>query len=177
MELYVIKHGRTDANEHRIMDGIEAIHLNEIGIKQCMDVRDRLGNIKFDLIICSPLSRTIETVNIINMKNYPVIYDDRVKGRYYGEFAGKSFDELDRDFYWNYYDKTEYISAERIKYLFERVYKFLDELKEKYRDKTILVVTHSGIAKVINCYFNGIPEDGNLQPLRQANCEFKIYKV
>jgi broad specificity phosphatase PhoE len=159
------------------MDGIEAIHLNNEGIMQSKKEGEELKNIKFDFIVCSPLLRTIETMKIININNYPVIYDDRIKGRYYGEFAGKSFDELDRNLYWNYYDKTEYLSAERMVNLFKRVYEFLNELKENHYDKTILMITHSGIAKVTNCYFNGIPEDGNLQPLRQSNCEYKIYNI
>ena len=64
-----------------------------------------------------------------------------------------------------------------MEHLFNRVYEFLDEIKEKYKDKTILLVTHSGITKVINCYFNGIPEDGNLQVLGLNNCEVKIYEM
>ncbi len=70
-----------------------------------------------------------------------------------------------------------YEKAESMKHLFDRVYKFLDEIKEKYSDKTILLVTHEGITKVINCYFNGIPKDGNLQTLGLKNCEVKIYDL
>ena len=62
-----------------------------------------------------------------------------------------------------------------IKHLFHRVYEFLDEIQENYKDKIILLVTHEGITKVMNCYFNGIPEDGNLQKLGLKNCEVKEY--
>ena len=93
------------------------------------------------------------------------------------KFTGKGFDSLDRDLYWNYYDKTCYEKAESMKHLFNRVYEFLDEIKEIYKDKTILLVTHSGITKVINCYFNGIPKDGNLQVLGLDNCEVKVYET
>lgn len=61
--------------------------------------------------------------------------------------------------------------------LFKRVYDFIDDIKEKYKNQTILLVTHSGVTKVINCYFNGIPEDGNLQTLGLNNCEVKCYKI
>ena len=92
-------------------------------------------------------------------------------------FTGKGFDSLDRDLYWNYYDKTIYEKAESINNIFNRVFSFLDEIKEKYKDKTILLVTHEGVTKVINCYFNGIPKDGNLQNLGLKNCEIKLYKM
>ena len=177
MKLYITRHGQTDGNLFKIMDGIRDIDLNETGIKEAEKTRDNLKDIKFDLIISSPLIRTKHTMEIININNYPVIFDDRIMERDCGEFTGLGFDKLDRDLYWNYYDKNIYERAESMTHLFNRVYEFLDEIKEKYKDKTILLVTHSGVTKVINCYFNGIPEDGNLQVLGLKNCEVKVYDM
>ncbi len=177
MKLYITRHGQTDGNVYKIMDGIRDIDLNEKGIDQAKITRDNLKNINFDLIICSPLTRTKHTMEIININNNPVIYDERIIERDCGEFTGLGFDSLDRDLYWNYHDKTIYEKAETMQHLFNRVYSFLDEIKEKYKDKTILLVTHSGVTKVINCYFNGIPNDGNLQVLGLDNCEVKIYEI
>lgn len=177
MKLYIVRHGQTDGNVNRIMDGIRDIDLNDNGIEQAKITRDDLSKVKFDLVICSPLTRTKHTMEIININKNPVIFDDRVKERDCGEFTGRPFDSLDRDLYWNYYDKNVYEKAESLEHLFNRVYSFLDEIKEKYKDKTILLVTHEGITKVINCYFNGIPEDGNLQTLGLKNCEVKEYNL
>ncbi len=177
MKLYITRHGQTDGNVYKIMDGIRDIDLNENGIEQAKITRDNLKDINFDLIICSPLTRTKHTMEIININNNPVIYDDRIIERDCGEFTGLSFDSLDRDLYWNYHDKTIYEKAESMKHLFDRIYSFLDEIKDKYKDKTILLVTHSGVTKVINCYFNGIPKDGNLQVLGLDNCEVKVYEM
>ncbi len=177
MKLYIVRHGQTDGNVNKIMDGIRDIDLNNNGIEQAQVTRDSLKGIEFDLIICSPLTRTKHTMEIININNNPVVFDERVMERDCGEFTGKGFDSLDRDLYWNYNDTTIYEKAESIEHLFNRVYKFLDEIKENYRDKTILLVTHEGITKVISCYFNGIPKDGNLQTLGLKNCEVKIYDL
>lgn len=86
MDLYITRHGQTDGNVNKIMDGIRDIDLNETGIEQAKTTRDNLKNVKFDLIICSPLSRTKHTMEIININNYPVIYDDRIQERDCGEF-------------------------------------------------------------------------------------------
>ncbi len=177
MELYITRHGQTDGNLYRIMDGIREIDLNEEGIKQANKTKDLLKDIKFDLVICSPLIRTKHTMEIINVNKFPVIYDKRIIERDCGEFTGKSFDSLDRDLYWNYKDTTVYEKAESMQELFKRVYEFLDDIKEKYKDKTVLVVTHSGISKVVECYFNGIPEDGNLEVLSLKNCEVRKYDL
>jgi len=177
MNLYVTRHGQTDGNLYRIMDGIRDIDLNEEGIKQANTTQKLLKDVKFDLIICSPLTRTKHTMEIININKAPVVYDARIIERDCGEFTGKGFDSLDRDWYWNYNNKTIYEKAESMDTLFKRVYEFLDDIKEKHKDKTILLVTHSGVTKVINCYFNGIPEDGNLQILGLKNCEVKMYDL
>ena len=95
MDLYIVRHGQTDGNVNKIMDGVRDIDLNENGIEQAKVTRDNLKDIKFDLVICSPLSRTKHTMEIININNYPVIFDDRIKERDCGEFTGKGFESLD----------------------------------------------------------------------------------
>lgn len=177
MKLYITRHGQTDGNLYKIMDGIRDIDLNDTGKEQAKIARDNLKDKKIDLIICSPLTRTKHTMEIININNIPVIYDNRIIERDCGEFTGKPFESLDRDWYWNYNNKTNYDKAENMKDLFKRVYDFLDEIKIKYKDINVLLVTHSGISKVINCYFNGVPEDGNLQVLEIKNCEVKEYNM
>ncbi len=177
MKLYITRHGQTDGNLYKIMDGIRDIDLNEKGKEQAKITRDNLKNKKIDLIICSPLSRTRHTMEIINVNNIPVIYDSRIMERDCGEFTGKPFDSVDRDWYWNYNNKATYEKAESIEVFFKRVYDFLDEIKIKYKDFAVLLVTHQGVSKAINCYFNGIPKDGNLQTLGIDNCEVKEYKL
>lgn len=178
MELYVTRHGQTNGNVERIMDGSKRdIPLNEIGISQAQKTSEELKDTCFDLIICSPLTRTRQTMEIINTNNTPVIYDDRIIERDCGEFTGKSFDCLNRDLYWNYHDTTIYESAENIKDFFQRIYDYLNYIKEEYRDKRVLIVTHGGVSKAIHCYFNGIPEDGNLQNTGLNNCEVVKYTL
>ena len=175
MNLYIVRHGETNGNLERIMDGIRDIDINETGIKQAEEASVKLKGIEFDLIICSPLIRAKHTMEIINVNHYPVIYDKRIMERDCGEFTGKSFDSLDRKLYWNYYDNTQYEKAESVKSVFKRVYEFLDEIREKYKDQNILIVTHSGITRAIECYFNGIPSDGNLYAIGAKNCEVRSY--
>ena len=39
----------------------------------------------------------------------------------------------------------------------------LDEIKEKYKNKNILLVTHGGVARAIYFYFNELPKDGQIE--------------
>ena len=61
--------------------------------------------------------------------------------------------------------------------LFNRVHTFLDEIKIKFEDKNILLVTHGAVAKAIQFYFETMPEDGMLLKIEgQRNCEIKEYE-
>ncbi len=175
MDLYVTRHGQTDYNLKKIMMGIKDIPLNDTGIGQAEETREQIKNIKFDCIISSPLSRAKKTAEIINVNNAPIIYDERIIERDCGELLDKNHDEVDREAYWNYYDKTNYETVENIQDFFKRINDFLEDIKEKYKDKTILLVTHCGVTRAIYCYFNGIPENGDVKKLGQKNCEVKTY--
>ncbi len=177
MNIYVTRHGQTDNNIKMIMNGKSNIDINQKGISQAMQARDILSKMHIDLIFCSPLTRTKHTMQIINQNNIPVIFDNRIVERDCGEFAGYPYSQVDARIYWNYNDKTNYIKVEKISELFKRVYSFLDEIKEKYYNKSILIITHKGTSKAIQCYFEGIPQNGDLSNLGLNNCEIKKYAI
>ncbi len=86
MKITFVRHGETDLNRPiRKMQGITNYDLNENGIKQAQNTRDKLADGEFDLIITSPLKRAKHTAEIINeKKNIPLICDDRIIERNYG---------------------------------------------------------------------------------------------
>lgn len=79
--------------------------------------------------------------------------------------------DFDFNAFWSYKQNLKYYKAENIKDFFNRVYAFLDDIKEKYKGKRILIVSHGGISIPIKCYFNGIPDVDTLLPLCIDNCE------
>ena len=52
-----------------------------------------------------------------------------------------------------------------------------DILKEKYKDKNILLVTHGGVARAVYFYFNELPKDGMLQEFGSSNCGITEYDM
>jgi broad specificity phosphatase PhoE len=176
MILYVIRHGETNSNKNQMFN-IPSEEINEIGKKQAQEAAKKLEDIKFDLIICSPHIRTRQTANIININNYKIIYDERIKERNVGKLANRKLDSLNMKEFWDYNKNNKYEDAETIHNFFNRVYLFLDEIKKNYYDKTILLVTHNGVSKVIYTYFNGMPTDGNFKGLGLKNGEIKVYYI
>lgn len=174
MKVYITRHGQVLHNVLREYSTADE-SLTDIGIKQAENLKEQIKEISFDVIISSPTKRTIETAKIINQKNSPIITDDRLKERDCAYLNGISIDKTDREDYWNYYGVLEYGTCEEIKPFFARIYAFLDELKEKdYR--SVLIVTHSGVTRAIDTYFNGI-QDGKTLHRGLKNCEIKEYDL
>ena len=174
--LYVTRHGETDWNVQGKVQGKADIVLNAKGIEQAKETMAMLKEESFDFIICSPLKRARKTAEIINSeKNIPIIFDERISERDFGEMEGMSKDDFDFQAFWNYEKNVTYEKAENIRVFFNRIFLFLDEIKKKYKDKNILLVTHGGVSIAINCYFNGVPESGACLPLCIKNCEVKSF--
>lgn len=178
MRLFVVRHGRTDWNDLKKVQGVADIELNETGKSQAKEVGKKLENENIDLIICSPLKRTRQTASIINEgKNIDIICDDRIKERDFGEFEGLHRNEFDYLGYWTYSKNYKYEKAENIQKFFKRIFEFLDDIKEKYKDKTVLLVIHGGVSVAINSYFEGLPKEN--EPTKNAlkNCQVKEFKL
>ena len=176
MEILLTRHGQTEWNFLKKVQGKADIKLNEKGIEQAQNVKDKLKNEKIDLILCSPLIRAVETANIINeSRNIPILIEEKLSERDFGEFEGMPNTEFDFEAFWSYKQNIQYKKAENIREFFKRVYKFLDDIHLKYKDKRILLVAHGGISIPFYCYFNGIPNKDTLLGLALENCEIAKY--
>lgn len=178
MKLYVIRHGLTKCNVEDKYNGRYDEDINEEGINQAIKASQIAKNLDIDLIICSPMKRTKHTMELVNVNNIEVIYDDRLMERDTGKLTLTKLDEYYDNEYYNYYSTKPIEGLETLPELFNRVHSFLDEVKIKYGDKNILLVTHGAVARTIQFYFEKMPEDGMLLKVSgQANCEIKEYEI
>ena len=175
MKLYLVRHGQCDSN---VIDRFNIVSedLNETGIKQVESLRDKIKDINYDIVIASPLKRTMHTAKIVNVNNKEIITDERLVERIHGTLEGVSIDSVNREEYWNYYSKTKFGTEESVFDLCKRIKDFLDELKTKNYNK-VLIVAHGGVSRAFYVYFNGIPNDGSLLSLGLKNAEVKEYDL
>ena len=177
MKLYVVRHGETIENANNCLVGRLNTSLTEKGINQAKQVSEYFKDKNIDLIVSSPLDRCKKTAEIISQNKIPIIYSDSLLGRDHGEFTGKPRDSIDFDEYWNYNKNIQYKKAESVRQFYDRVAKLIEELKMTYKDKNIIIVTHSGIMRVLYYYFKGIPKDGILSEITIKNCEVFEYEI
>jgi len=179
MKLILIRHGKTEWNTLNRAAGQVDISLNDIGREQARETKEKLKDIRIDLIICSPLARAKETASIINEdRNIPIIIDERVIERNLGVYEGMQnsediFNEI------RYYTKNVPVeNGEDCQTYTKRVFDFLDDVIKQYKGKyeTILICSHGFFLRSANWYFNGVPIEPE-EIVRIKNCQVDIYEV
>ena len=175
LKILFTRHGTTDWNEKMLIQGQIEIPLNEKGRKDARLLAEKLKNEKIDLIYSSPLGRAVETAEIIRGdREIEIIKDPRIMEQYYGTMegaprSGPAYLNQRASFFKRYPGGEGYLDV------CQRVFNFFDDLKTKYDDKTILVVAHGGMSRLVDCYF-GEMENDEFTHHALPNCELRIYE-
>lgn len=179
MKIYYVRHGQTDLNlAKKMQGGGTEKELNETGVSQAYNTKKELENVKYDLVICSPMKRAKQTAEIINEgRDIPIITDERIRERKLGEYEGRDVTEEMENNIWDYKLNYNIPNGENLHDFEKRINEFFDDIKEKYHDKTILIVAHGGIAKVIKSHLYGMPESQNLAEISMNNCEIIEFEI
>lgn len=173
MKIYYVRHGQTDLNlAKKMQGGGTEKELNETGVSQAYNTKKELENVKYDLVICSPMKRAKQTAEIINEgRDIPIITDERIRERKLGDYEGRDVTEEMENNIWDYKLNYNIPNGENLHDFEKRIDEFFDDIKEKYHDKSVLIVAHGGIAKVIKAHLYGMPESQNLAEISMNNCE------
>ena len=164
MKIYLIRHGETDWNKLRRLQGQADIPLNEFGRQLARETEPALRDVPFDRIYTSPLKRARETAELVTAgRNLPIIEEPRLKEMGFGEFEGLCC----REEGWNIPDPgfRDFFNApekyrppkggESFQQVSDRLESFLKELyaTEELQNKTVLLSTHGaalcGILRLI----------------------------
>ena len=150
MIIYVMRHGETVWNAKKITQGISQNRLSKNGKKQAEMTANKVKDIKFDYIVCSPLMRTVQTANIMKKhNNAKIIKNDKIIECDQGVFTGRSKLSFSKEEIELKNSRSKNCGMESIEKIVSRVRLFLDEIKKDYADKIVLVVTHNVIASAI----------------------------
>lgn len=177
MNLYVVRHGQTIWNVERRVQGITDIPLTEKGKDEAKELQNLISTLNIDVVISSPLERARETAKILVNGTLPINTDDRIKERDWGMNEGALIDTVDRWDCWDIILNTKVQNIECIQDFMYRVSNFIEEIKIRYKDKNVLVVTHSAVSRVIHYLLGTIPEDSNLSRIDIPNLRIIEYKL
>ena len=65
MRIYLMRHGETDWNKARRLQGQSDVPLNEFGIELAIKTAEGLKNVDFDAAFSSPLKRALVTAQTV----------------------------------------------------------------------------------------------------------------
>ncbi|MCR5670602.1 MAG: histidine phosphatase family protein [Butyrivibrio sp.] len=178
MKIYLTRHGQTDYNKHRMMQGRSDIPLNEVGIGQAKSRRELLGDIHFDAVYSSPLKRAVKTASIIgNIPEEDIIKDERIIEACFGKYELKNY-YLCGPKLISYWGIPEVFPApkgvETIKEMVDRTTSFFKDL-EKENYENVLIVCHGGIIRPMRGYLEK-RKNGIIWRPRPKNCEMFVYE-
>lgn len=152
MKLYIVRHGETDWNGTKQLQGWTDMPLNTRGVEQAKKLKAQIlaKRLDFDYCYSSPLKRVLETAKIVTDGKMEIRQDALLKERSFGTAEGRilnSWDELEEDIFDETLNSNIY-GIEPIRDFQRRVELFLGKLRQKHtEDKKILIVTSGGTIK------------------------------
>ena len=176
-KLYIVRHGQTDWNVKKILQGATDIELNEEGIKQAKVLSKKFDLDKIDICFCSPLKRTRQTANILLGDKVKVIYDDMIVERGFGDYEGKpiNFDLIVPQ--WDYKLNDSSHNIESIQDCLLRAKKFIDKVKKEYPNKTVLIISHGSFIKALHFNLIGYDENTDFLSFNPKNSVLYEYEI
>ena len=140
-----MRHGETDWNKKKLVQGRKDIPLNEYGRHLARETSYGMRQYQIDLAYTSPLRRAKETAEILlEGRNIPLYEDQRIQEISFGSYEGMSCVDKTKEenlaFQKFFQDTGNYIppeDAESVEQLYERTGDFLKSLEEskKLKDK------------------------------------------
>lgn len=153
MLIYIVRHGLTEWNKLKKLQGAADVPLAKEGILLAEKTGEALKDVKFDICFTSPLSRARQTAEcVLGDRNVPIIPDKRIQEINFGDLEGGCV----RDAEGNYIDpQVETFFRDPVNFkrpengedIFDVIARTKDFWEEKtsdpsLTDKTVLVASH-----------------------------------
>jgi broad specificity phosphatase PhoE len=160
---YFVRHGEIAANIRKIYAGQSHERLTEKGRGQALEMADKLMNCDITEIYCSPVARALETAEIIGaiLGKRPILAE-AFKELALGPWESKSETEVQQDFpvEWQGWNNRPaelvLVGRETLGELLRRVLKGLKAIQAQNSHRSVLVVTHVAIIRVLLLHWQAL---------------------
>lgn len=182
MELYIVRHGQTDWNKEKRLQGRSDIDLNLSGREAAIRLGRQLDqdSIIFDRIYSSPLIRAYETACLIRGRGTtPIIRDQRLIELCFGTMEGQYYADWPESDHF-FHAPHLYVPAEGAETMDElkaRAKAFIQEVIEPQHKTAnrILIVAHGALNKGIMSYLEHLDPVHFWGNSLQKNCEATVF--
>lgn len=178
--LVLWRHGQTEWNVARRVQGQTDVPLDEEGRAQAVEAAARLAALKPSLIVSSDLSRAADTAQALaNFTGLTVRLDERLREMSFGEREGLTFSETLERFpgkkFWESTEDNRIPGAETYQETADRFQLAVsDVLSVLGSGETAVVVGHGAVLRVGAAKFLGLPEDSWWTMGGLNNCAWSV---
>jgi len=164
-KILLIRHGENDFMAKRLPGRLPDVHLNTLGTRQAYKIAEVLSDLPVKAIYCSPMERTIETIEpYANLKGLEIHVAPEINEIDYGIWQGKRYETLMTKKLWRQIRKapSEVTLPEGESFLDaqKRVVTFLDGLSETHSKQELIVcVTHADVIRLAVTHYLGMCPD------------------
>ena len=161
--LVLVRHGETDWNVERRVQGHSDTPLNEHGREQARKLSATLGLEAFDLVISSDLDRAKETARLSLPAGTAITEASDLRELNFGDWEGLTGPEIEANApgslgkTWRGWGEAP--SGESLAAFAERIDRVVQRLRAELGEGTALVVAHGGTLRVVICLAMGLPVD------------------
>lgn len=173
---YFFRHGETDWNKQKKLQGHMDIPLNELGVAQAQELAQKLTSYKLEVIYSSDLCRASKTAELVAKANnqIDVLLTDQLREANMGDAEGMSVDEAikkyGRNIWLNFVSLTDwqqgFPGGETKEQSFQRFDRFIKDLLENCPYQRIGICSHGGAIR--NFLLKYLPPQE--EPLEVVNC-------
>lgn len=157
MMIYLIRHGETDWNHQRRRQGRRDVPLNDQGREQMHRCGELLSHLPADAIITSPLSRAVESAEIVaeclGLDKANIVRDEGLIERDFGDVDGMTKAELKA-----YRARGGNEHQEPLYRVRERMMRTVLTYARRHDKKHIVMISHSAAIKSVFVRLYGKPE-------------------
>lgn len=153
-KIIIVRHGETEYNSKKILQGHLDIPLNETGLEQARQAAEALKKEKIDVFFSSDLSRALTTAKLSHAHHgTPFHVTKLLREKYFGRLQGLTFDQVG-EFFSKFGEQGNYSFKGREKEFGveteEEVLARIAEFKKiiaAHQGKTIAVFSHGGFIR------------------------------
>ncbi len=165
-EIILIRHGETEWNSQKRMQGHSNSDLSEVGRGQIQALGELMKNVSFDHIYSSDSLRARQTAEAITQySGHTLQFDQRIREKNLGVFEGLTSTEA-KERHPEIYRLFKTAGAnyvidegESTQQLLERALEFIEEIRLRHPQERVVMVTHGGVVRVLMKHALGLSID------------------
>lgn len=184
MQLHLFRHGQTDWNAARRVQGQSESQLSTLGIEQAQSLGARVRDLPFDRIFCSSSLRTRQTAaHVFGAARNDVQYLDSLREINLGPWEGKLYADLEVEqatafrHFWEEPHLFQVEGAETFLQLQQRALTAVNGIVNEVKQGQVAIVSHGALIKSLMCYFEQRPLSELWAPPLMHNCAHSIIEV